>query len=128
MRALEKLQRQHPTVHAVIVGGDEVSYGRAPRDAPNWREKMLREVKLDGARAHFMDSLQATASDMHLGSRAIVDAQAYADTAGLGRYTALMPASGVGAMSGVPAPVSLQPTLNHRMATRLDPKTERCPA
>jgi glycosyltransferase involved in cell wall biosynthesis len=57
MRALEKLQRQHPTVHTVIVGGDEVSYGRAPRDAPNWREKMLREVKLDATRTHFMGRL-----------------------------------------------------------------------
>lgn len=50
MRALETLQRLHPTVHAVIVGGDEVSYGRAPKDAPNWRVMMLREVKLDASR------------------------------------------------------------------------------
>ncbi len=57
MRALEQLQRQHLTVHAVIVGGDEVSYGRAPKDAPNWREKMLREVKLDATRTHFMGKL-----------------------------------------------------------------------
>lgn len=54
MRALEKVQRQHPTCHAVIVGGDEVSYGTKPRDAVNWREKMLTEVQLDPQRTHFM--------------------------------------------------------------------------
>jgi glycosyltransferase involved in cell wall biosynthesis len=54
MRALEKLQAKHKTVHAVIVGGDDVSYGKRPKDAPNWREKMLREVKLDAARTHFL--------------------------------------------------------------------------
>jgi glycosyltransferase involved in cell wall biosynthesis len=57
MRALEKLQQQHKTVHALIVGGDEVSYCRRPKDAPNWREKMLREVKLDATRTHFMGKL-----------------------------------------------------------------------
>ena len=54
MRALEKIQRAHPTCHALIVGGDGVSYGKRPKDAPNWREQMLREVKLDPARTHFM--------------------------------------------------------------------------
>ena len=54
MRALERIQAEHKTCHAVIVGGDDVSYGRRPKDAPNWREKMLREVKLDPARTHFL--------------------------------------------------------------------------
>lgn len=54
MRALEKIQRQHPLCHAVIVGGDGVSYGRKPKDAANWRERMLREVKLDPLRTHFL--------------------------------------------------------------------------
>ncbi len=57
MRALEKLQQQHKTVHAVIVGGDEVSYGKQPTDAKTWREKMLREVKLDATRTHFLGKL-----------------------------------------------------------------------
>ena len=57
MRALEQLQQQHKTVHAVIVGGDDVSYGQKPKDAKNWREKMLREVKLDATRTHFMGKL-----------------------------------------------------------------------
>jgi glycosyltransferase involved in cell wall biosynthesis len=57
MRALEKLQQQHKTVHALIVGGDEVSYGKRPKDARHWREKMLREVELDPTRTHFMGKL-----------------------------------------------------------------------
>jgi glycosyltransferase involved in cell wall biosynthesis len=57
MRALEKVQRAHPRCHAIIVGGDDVSYGQKPKDAPNWREKMLREVKLDPQRTHFMGKL-----------------------------------------------------------------------
>jgi glycosyltransferase involved in cell wall biosynthesis len=57
MRALEKLQRQHKTVHALIVGGDDVSYGMRPTDAKTWREKMLREVKLDPTRTHFLGKL-----------------------------------------------------------------------
>lgn len=54
MRALEHIQRLHPTCHALIVGGDGVSYGRRPKDAPNWRRKMLAEVKLDPTRTHFL--------------------------------------------------------------------------
>jgi glycosyltransferase involved in cell wall biosynthesis len=57
MRALEKLQHRHKTVHALIVGGDDVSYGQRPKDAKHWREKMLREVKLDATRTHFLGKL-----------------------------------------------------------------------
>ena len=54
MRALERIQRAHSRCHAVIIGGDDVSYGKRPKDAPNWRERMLREVKLDASRTHFL--------------------------------------------------------------------------
>lgn len=54
MRALQQIQQRHPTAQTVIVGGDEVSYGRRPSDAPNWREKMQREVRLDATRTHFV--------------------------------------------------------------------------
>ena len=43
--------------HALIVGGDDVSYGQRPKDARHWREKMLREVTLDPARTHFLGKL-----------------------------------------------------------------------
>lgn len=54
MRALEQLQKINPRCHALIVGGNDVSYGRRPRDAASWRERMLREVKLDATRTHFL--------------------------------------------------------------------------
>ncbi|HSN32215.1 MAG TPA: glycosyl transferase family 1, partial [Ideonella sp.] len=54
MRALQRIQRMDPRSHAIIVGADGVSYGRAPADAPNWRERMLREVAIDPARTHFL--------------------------------------------------------------------------
>lgn len=54
MRALGRIQRAHPSCHAVIVGGDEVSYGKRPSDAASWRERMLREVRLDPTRTHFL--------------------------------------------------------------------------
>lgn len=54
MRALEKIQRLNPDAHALIVGGDGVSYGSAPADASCWRERLLREVNLDPLRTHFL--------------------------------------------------------------------------
>ena len=57
MRMLEKVQKAHPRCHAIIVGGDSVSYGQKPSDAANWREKMLSEVSLDATRTHFMGKL-----------------------------------------------------------------------
>lgn len=57
MRALQRIQRMDPRAHAIIVGADGVSYGRAPADAPNWRERMLREVAIDPARTHFLGRL-----------------------------------------------------------------------
>lgn len=75
MRALEKIQQEHKQCHAVIVGGDDVSYGSHPKDATNWREKMLREVKLDPTRTHFLGKvpydtyksvLQVSAAHMYL--------------------------------------------------------------
>jgi glycosyltransferase involved in cell wall biosynthesis len=57
MRALERIQRDHPSCHALIVGADGVSYGKRPKDAPSWREKMLRELTIDPARTHFLGRL-----------------------------------------------------------------------
>ncbi|RZJ07107.1 MAG: glycosyltransferase [Rubrivivax sp.] len=56
VRALPAIQKQHKTAHTVIVGGDDVSYGRKPEGAKNWREKMLQEVGslLDPTRTHFL--------------------------------------------------------------------------
>lgn len=59
MRALPEIQKRHKTCHAVIVGGDDVSYGRAPGGGKTWRQAMLEEVgeKLDPARTHFLGKL-----------------------------------------------------------------------
>jgi glycosyltransferase involved in cell wall biosynthesis len=59
MRALPLIQAEHKQCQTVIVGGDEVSYGRRPEGAKNWREKMLAEVgsKLDPTRTHFVGKL-----------------------------------------------------------------------
>ena len=54
MRALELIQKKHRTCHTLILGGDEISYGRPPAGAPNWRVKMMEEVDLDPDRTHFL--------------------------------------------------------------------------
>lgn len=57
LRALAIVQKRHPTCHALIVGGDAVSYGERPKDARNWREKLTREIQLDPKRTHFLGQL-----------------------------------------------------------------------
>ena len=57
MQALAQLQAQRPDVQALIIGADGVSYGNPPADAPNWREKLLREWPLDPQRTHFLGTL-----------------------------------------------------------------------
>lgn len=54
LRALAIVQKRHRTCQALIVGGDGVSYGRPPKDAPNWRIKLTRELSLDSERTHFL--------------------------------------------------------------------------
>lgn len=59
MRALPEMLRRRPKAHFVIVGGDEVSYGRAPKEGKNWRQVMMEEVgsALDMSRVHFVGKL-----------------------------------------------------------------------
>ena len=56
MRALPEVLRARPNAQVVIVGGDEVSYGGAPKGAKGWKDTILNEVgdKLDLSRVHFM--------------------------------------------------------------------------
>lgn len=59
MRALPKVMEARPNAQVVIVGGDEVSYGSAPKDAKGWKDVFLNEVKdrLDLSRVHFLGKI-----------------------------------------------------------------------
>ncbi len=56
MRALPAVLAARPDAQVVIVGGDDVSYGRAAPEGKKWKEIFLAEVagKIDPARVHFM--------------------------------------------------------------------------
>ncbi|NBE06919.1 glycosyltransferase family 4 protein [Paragemmobacter ruber] len=56
LRALPDVLAARPQAQVVIVGGDEVSYGPAPKDGRRWKDIYLDEVRdrLDLARVHFM--------------------------------------------------------------------------
>jgi glycosyltransferase involved in cell wall biosynthesis len=59
MRLLPELLARFPQARVLIVGGNDVSYGRRPEGAPNWREKLLVELgnRLDLNRVHFLGRL-----------------------------------------------------------------------
>lgn len=56
MRALPEVMKARPKAQVVIVGGDEVSYGSAPKGGKGWKDLILNEVKdkLDLSRVHFL--------------------------------------------------------------------------
>jgi glycosyltransferase involved in cell wall biosynthesis len=56
MRALPAVLAARPQAQVVIVGGDEVSYGQAPKEGGTWKDILLNEVKdrLDLSRVHFV--------------------------------------------------------------------------
>jgi glycosyltransferase involved in cell wall biosynthesis len=54
MRSLPALLAAHPQCQVLIVGGDKVSYGSPPTDAPHWRAKMLQDIPVDTSRVHFL--------------------------------------------------------------------------
>lgn len=56
MRALPEVMAARPNAQVVIVGGDGVSYGAAPKQGGNWKDIFLSEVKdkVDLSRIHFM--------------------------------------------------------------------------
>jgi glycosyltransferase involved in cell wall biosynthesis len=56
MRALPEIQRRRPNAITLIVGGDEVSYGKRLPEGESWRQRMLAEVGglLDMERVRFV--------------------------------------------------------------------------
>lgn len=57
MRALERLQKRRPGLHAIVVGEDRVAYGRKLPEGDSWKTRMLAECDLDPARTHFTGHL-----------------------------------------------------------------------
>lgn len=59
MRTLPEVLRRRPNAHVVIVGGNDISYGMRPANAPGWKEIMLKEVgaELDLSRVHFLGQI-----------------------------------------------------------------------
>lgn len=59
MRALPEILRSRPHAHAVIVGGDSVSYGPSSPDGRTWKDVFWSEVagRLDPRRVHFVGAL-----------------------------------------------------------------------
>ncbi|BBK43961.1 glycosyl transferase family 1 [Allostella vacuolata] len=54
MKVVERLCKSRPNAHFVIVGGDGVSYGAALPDKKTYREELLKQVKIDPERVHFL--------------------------------------------------------------------------
>jgi glycosyltransferase involved in cell wall biosynthesis len=56
MRTLPEVLRRRPNAHAIVVGGDTVSYGHHAPDGLSWKEHLLAETgeRLDMKRVHFV--------------------------------------------------------------------------
>jgi glycosyltransferase involved in cell wall biosynthesis len=56
MRTLPEVLRKRPNANAIIVGGDDVSYGHRAPNGKSWKEHLLEEVgeQLDMKRVHFV--------------------------------------------------------------------------
>ncbi len=56
LRALPEVMAARPQAQVVIVGGDGVSYGPAPKQGGTWKQVFLAEVadRIDPSRVHFM--------------------------------------------------------------------------
>jgi glycosyltransferase involved in cell wall biosynthesis len=57
MRALPRLLETRPEAQVLIVGGDEVSYGRAAPEGRTWRQHLLAETGLSSDRVHFLGKI-----------------------------------------------------------------------
>ena len=57
MRAIPHIQTAHPDCQILIVGADGVSYGRKNDTTETYRAQLLKEVKVDQSRVHFLGKL-----------------------------------------------------------------------
>lgn len=74
MRAIPEIQRRRPDADILIVGSNGVSYGRMPKEFPNWRAAMEAEVSFDPSRVHFLGHVPY---DNYLDVLAVSAAHAY---------------------------------------------------
>ena len=74
MRGMARLLARHGDVEVVVIGGDEVSYGRAHPSGRHWREVVLDEVDIDRSRVHFLGRVPY---DQYLASLQISAAHVY---------------------------------------------------
>lgn len=56
MRTVPEIQRRRPNARIVVVGGDDVSYGRRAPGGTTWRKLLLQELegRIDMRRIHFL--------------------------------------------------------------------------
>jgi len=54
MRAVEKIQKERPNAHFIVIGGDNVSYGWKVEGQKPLRQRMLEELDIDESRIHFL--------------------------------------------------------------------------
>ncbi len=54
MRAIELICQRRLKTQFLIIGGDEVSYGRKLEKDDTWRKRMLKEISIDESRVHFL--------------------------------------------------------------------------
>ncbi len=55
MRAIPRIQRLRPNAHIVIIGGNEVSYGRRLPEGKTYADLYRTEVDFDPSRVHFLN-------------------------------------------------------------------------
>jgi glycosyltransferase involved in cell wall biosynthesis len=54
MRAAELICQRRPKAQILIIGGDDISYGRQLPKGETWRQRMLKEVDIDESQVHFL--------------------------------------------------------------------------
>ena len=57
MCALEQICQRHPACHVLIIGGNEVSYGRRIKYGKTYKEHFLIVEPFDENRVHFLGRL-----------------------------------------------------------------------
>jgi glycosyltransferase involved in cell wall biosynthesis len=59
MRTLPEVLANRPNAHAIIVGGDDISYGHRPPNGESWKDHMLAELRaaIDLTRVHFVGKI-----------------------------------------------------------------------